>query len=1222
MQAATLSGDIPFMVAGAALASPGGPITATGGAFALPTGLRQVLMDKYGKGEVQSFSDFWSRLGDATTETIKGFAVGAATGAAGKFAPTGLAIPAEVSAMTTVGSALEGRVPEPKDFIDAAILIGGLRGSRAVASKLRTIYAKTGRHPKDIAQDTTVDASVMQDVVSSNRDVPEIYSKYGKVATKFGRRPLEPGEITEGEPVKRSEISKFIQEKFDVPIRQGRFRAKETVRGIFKWKPEVIRERLSGDLETEFHELGHRLHKKFWKKLSDKPFEQFRDELEPIASEAKTPDLVLTEGFAEFVRMYISWPEKAKTVAPKTYRAFEKILKEQAPQEYENLMHTRELFDKWIKQSPEAHIDAQIHKDSRSMWNKIREKVNFKEFYTHLVDDFYPLKRIVKQMSKGVDLPTATDPYKQARLFRGVYGKAEHFLEYSPFTFLTKQNIGKSLKSILRPAGKDLKAVSRYAMAKRTIEKSRQGIETGIHPEIAKIIVKKYGAKYEKIFQELQTYQDHLLVYMRDSGLIGQNAYKIMKALNKDYVPFYRAFEPRKMVQLKRGFEPQKAVKRMFGGSGEIYDPIESIIKNTYFFIQLAEKNAIGKSLVALANKRQGMGKYVEKIPQSLTKTHISPEEITRWFKKSGLEELIIEEARAIGDKGRPLYADIIKELPDFDIFRTAAFQPKDNVISVWLNGKRQLFQVDPDIARVLQALDQQQVNFLLKLVGVPAKWLRAGAILSPDFIARNPVRDAFSAFSFSKYGFVPGTHFVKGIFELSKLKKTGKSKYYQEWLKGGGAHSMLVSLDRRYLQKRKGDLVRKYPVFNKLKNPIEALRVLSELSEAATRVGEFKMARKAGRTIEESAFEAREVTLDFAKKGATGKVLNQLIAFWNANVQGTDRVIQAFRERPIQTTARVTAGITMPSILLYLINKDDPRYQDLPRWQKDLFWIILTDDHIYRIPKPFELGILFGTVPERIVEFILTKDPKAFDGVVEAVGRGAAPGIVPTTFVPPIENYANQNMFLDRPLIPKDREGWLPEYQYRPYTSEISKTLGKLIGYAPVKIENTIQGWSGGLGMYAVKLLEQSFIAAGVYPEKNLPTKTLADIPVIRAFVVRYPSASTEHIAKFYENYNDANEKYKTFRGLISKEYNFEEASRVLEKYKVEMLRNELVRTALINSHKAIRLIYAHPTMDPDEKRQMIDRIYLQMSEMAKVGNDALEKIKKELKEENRSKK
>ena len=132
---ATLMGDIPFMVGGAFLGliggaptGPGAAATGLAGAFGLPLGLRKVLMDKYENGEVSSFSEFWERLSGAVIETSKGLITGAATGLAGvgaKALPfikashsavkTAAALSAEIPTMVSVGSALEGRVPNSEE---------------------------------------------------------------------------------------------------------------------------------------------------------------------------------------------------------------------------------------------------------------------------------------------------------------------------------------------------------------------------------------------------------------------------------------------------------------------------------------------------------------------------------------------------------------------------------------------------------------------------------------------------------------------------------------------------------------------------------------------------------------------------------------------------------------------------------------------------------------------------------------------------------------------------------------------------------------------------------------------------------------------------------------------------------------------------------------------------------------------------------------------------
>ena len=190
-QGAQLAGDLPFMVPGAIIGSVGGgpaaPLTALGGAFALPSGIRKVLMDKYEEGEIDSFGEFWRRTIGAADETLKGFATGVATGAAGAIG----GFPAEIAAMVTVGSALEGQIPEPNDFIDAAILIGGMKMSTGVARKLRTIYADTGKTPNDILMDISEDPFIRKELLQDKETIPEVYQKAKKVS-KVEKPAAEP----------------------------------------------------------------------------------------------------------------------------------------------------------------------------------------------------------------------------------------------------------------------------------------------------------------------------------------------------------------------------------------------------------------------------------------------------------------------------------------------------------------------------------------------------------------------------------------------------------------------------------------------------------------------------------------------------------------------------------------------------------------------------------------------------------------------------------------------------------------------------------------------------------------------------------------------------------------------------------------------------------------------------------------------------------------------
>jgi hypothetical protein len=199
-----LAGDIPAMVGGALIGGGGGPITATAGAFALPAGMRKVITDAYEKGEATNWTEFWERASGAIIETAKGYITGAATGAVGKAAgmlpiasPTAKAaatVSGEVATMVTVGKALEGEVPTADDFIDAAIVVGGVKGAVKTAKKMREVYSKAGVKPDEFIADTERDVTIGQDFVAENLEVPRAY---GVVTAEFesperGLVPVEP----------------------------------------------------------------------------------------------------------------------------------------------------------------------------------------------------------------------------------------------------------------------------------------------------------------------------------------------------------------------------------------------------------------------------------------------------------------------------------------------------------------------------------------------------------------------------------------------------------------------------------------------------------------------------------------------------------------------------------------------------------------------------------------------------------------------------------------------------------------------------------------------------------------------------------------------------------------------------------------------------------------------------------------------------------------------
>ena len=942
-----------------------------------------------------------------------------------------------------------------------------------------------------------------------------------------GLAPVSPAS---GQPVlntvRRREIVKFLDEKLNVPIRVGRFNIRSTL-GIFKVKPEVIRSRIANDLPTISHEVGHKLDKQL--NLANPMFDTELMALGRVTSAKNyTSDQVRKEGVAEFMRLYLTNAQAAQKMVPKYYAAFEqKMLSE--PDIYDTLLRARQDIYTWYNQPAKARVLGVLSTSQKS-----QRKMTLDRLYSLTIDEIDPIRKFVEDVGvKG--LPIEKDPYKLAWLARGWTGKAETFIRRGILDANGKK-IGSSLNEILKPIENELDDFRGYAMSKHSLEVTAQGKNTGILDVDAKEVIKNSPAKYQQVLDNLVKYQDVILNQLVDAGVMDAAAVQKMRKMYPNYIPFQRVFndDPKVVTEwLSRGgfANLNNPVKKMKGSDREIIDPLESIIKNTYTFINIAEKNKVGRAIAELANAKEGLGRLVEKVDGSQS--------------------------------------------------------ARENILKVYRDGKPEYYQLQPDLYRATLALDSESANVLVKLLQYPAGWLRAGATLSPDFMIRNPIRDMFSAFINSKYGFIPAVDTMRGLFHAVK-----KDDLYWQWMNSGGAHSMMVSIDRDYLQKSLKDMLKKstkdkvVTVVNP-KTYLDMLRALSEMGEQATRLGEFGKGIRSGASPLEAALASRDVTLDFSRVGSKTKSFNRVVAFLNAQVQGMDKTVRQAKSNPLGFTAKVATSITLPSVLLYFNNRNDPRYQELPRWEKDLYWIIPTENHLFRIPKPFELGILFGSVPERILEYIDSKDKKSFDELGKTIWSAGMPNIIPTALLPAIEAYANYSFFTDRAIVNQREQKLEAKAQYGPQTTEIAKTVGNITNISPKKIEHVFRGYTGGLGMYAVKGGEALADVTGIIDRTPRPSLRVEDVPGIKA-VMSKPYESTQSVKEFYDELSELESQYQTAKQNKAK------LPEGFSRGRLARLRG--IDQKLQDLRKRERQVESSKTMTPEFKRKELERLNMLM--------------------------
>lgn len=243
----TMGLDLPVYIAGYAIGG-GTPITGTAGAFGFHAGLRQMLVDRYTKGEVSTPGELFDRIKNAATETVKGEVVGATVGAAGKFAPAQFKLASEIATMTTASKLIEGQLPTVQDFVDNAammlVLHYGIKGYEKVKTRLPEVrdaltkaYVDSGAHPTTVLDVSSLHSERAADILD------EIYKTSGEIKANNPPEPVEKplpseqdnagvfkdtgaGKIVEPAPSSQSEIAKtadtgVIEGKPPVEMKQG-----------------------------------------------------------------------------------------------------------------------------------------------------------------------------------------------------------------------------------------------------------------------------------------------------------------------------------------------------------------------------------------------------------------------------------------------------------------------------------------------------------------------------------------------------------------------------------------------------------------------------------------------------------------------------------------------------------------------------------------------------------------------------------------------------------------------------------------------------------------------------------------------------------------------------------------------------------------------------------------------------------------------------------------
>lgn len=603
-----------------------------------------------------------------------------------------------------------------------------------------------------------------------------------------------------------------------------------------------------------------------------------------------------------------------------------------------------------------------------------------------------------------------------------------------------------------------------------------------------------------------------------DAGLIDRDTFDAWNSGYKYYVPLRGHAEGNEFMASGSGMNIRgKEAKTAFGRRSKADSPVAYTIMQAEMAIVRAEKNRVGSTFL----------QFVRANPDPARWTIDRPPLVKRIDPTTGL----------------------VTSVPD------NLYANRDNVFTTKVDGRDVHITLHgPDglnLARALKNMGTANIHALIRTYSaITHTMAKLATTFNPEFMIPNFARDFGEAFinlqAQQQRGFVRNfVGHIPGAMRGAMAAIAGRTpppgsqlaRYvdaFHEFDKAGGRirffgiddpDAIETDVNRR-LKRLEGGPV------NTLKDigdkAAKALEIAGGGIENATRLAAYMAARDAGFTPADAAMMARNLTVDFNKKGELGGVVSALYMFANAGVQGQARMVRALGSRRVwQAVAALAAAGALSSLFSVLASDTDetgiPDYMKIPSWERDKNLIFTLPGH-YHLKMPLPYGFApFAVIGSHAVTVAMghEKPGKAASAIIDSILNAFNPlgeestawmDIVPSAIRPAFHIQFNKN-WTGKPLYPdqdKNRGNRPDSTQAFKSNSAFSKEAAKqldawsggstyqpgAIDVHPASIDHSLQAITGGVGHFVKGIADSMYqnITGGEWqPEK---------MPIVRRFI------------------------------------------------------------------------------------------------------------------------
>lgn len=580
---------------------------------------------------------------------------------------------------------------------------------------------------------------------------------------------------------------------------------------------------------------------------------------------------------------------------------------------------------------------------------------------------------------------------------------------------------------------------------------------------------------YSRALAELNRYNRSFLDIAEKAGLIDAEGRKVWE--DGFYIPFYRAMDedPNAGPGQVKGLLRQRVIERLIGSKEPLGDPLENILANWSQMLTASMRNMAANKALDTA------------VEQKIASKASGPAKGTVWTMREGAEQH-------------------------------------------W-------YVHDPMVLEALESLSFNGYdNPLMRAAGRFKRVLTTGVTINPSFRIRNMARDALSAAATADVGYNPIRNIIEGMRATAPEGDTNVAL-----MAGGGAvrFGSINDGDQASHAKRLIAMgVQDNQILDSADKVKNAMRrvwdwwvEVGDRTETVNRAVVYQRAIEAGRTHLQASFEARDL-MNFTSMGSAAAIraLSQVLPFFNARLQGADRLIRGAKADP-RRFAAVAGSIAMASALLFLINKDDDDYKALPDYVRDNYWTVKIAGKWLYIPKPFEIGAM-GSIVERGTELAVSGDDyeaKDFGTtILSLLSSQLAMNPIPQIVRPVTEAAFNYDLFRMAPIDSMGQQALLPEDRFSARTSAGAVVAGRVTGISPQRLEHLVTGYFGWLGVQALNASDYLLRdAAGLPSNPRRDLGQASNLFVLGDFVKEPNAGSSKYLTRFYDAQNEIDELY-----------------------------------------------------------------------------------------------